>query len=129
MCHWALADQKLLSKSEQVRPFPNSHWPGELPLSFPMGISRLPTELLRQVLQEASSERGPHGTRTSPYPRRLLLAVCFQWRDIVLNTPELWSYVPVSLVKTIQHGKESTFQNALAILDLDLQRSGSQLLD
>ncbi|KAG8820429.1 hypothetical protein FRC17_010153 [Serendipita sp. 399] len=129
MHHEALVDQKLLFMSvEQVGVDSVLRFPLIL-LLFAMGIGRLPTELLQQVLQKAASELGPHGTRPSPNARRLLLAVCFQWRDIVLNTPELWSYVSVYMIKTIYDGKESTFRNALATLDLDLQRSGSQLLD
>ncbi|KAG8827247.1 hypothetical protein FRC17_007923 [Serendipita sp. 399] len=86
-----------------------------------MGISTLPAELLQRILSDAAlgSER----------VRRVLLAVCFQWRDILLRTPEIWTYIRVVLTKTHISGQEFRFQNGLSILKLDLQRAGSHLLD
>ncbi|KAG8864395.1 hypothetical protein FRC20_010257 [Serendipita sp. 405] len=94
-----------------------------------MNISNLPTELLLQILKEAARNPGWDEATHSPAGRRVLSAVCFRWRDIVLNTAEIWSLVRVHLEKTRYSGKESTFEKALAALELDLSRTRSQLLD
>ncbi|KAG8819624.1 hypothetical protein FRC17_010372 [Serendipita sp. 399] len=92
-----------------------------------MGISMLPAELLQQILRDAALDSDAQ--RPSPSARRVLLAVCFQWRDILLNTQELWTFIRVVLTKTDIFGQELRFQNGLSRLKLDLQRAGSQLLD
>ncbi|KAG8819495.1 hypothetical protein FRC17_010426 [Serendipita sp. 399] len=92
-----------------------------------MGISTLPAELLQQILRDAALDSDAR--RPSPPARRVLLAVCFQWRDILLNTQELWTFIRVVLTKTDIFGQEFRFQNGLSRLKLDLQRAGSQLLD
>ncbi|KAG8842027.1 hypothetical protein FRB91_004485 [Serendipita sp. 411] len=94
-----------------------------------MNVNKLPTEILQQILKRVAMGPEQNMATAAPALRRHLLGVCFRWREIILNMAELWTFVRIYLIKTEYEGKETTFQNALATLDLNLSRTSSQLLD
>ncbi len=71
-------------------------------------ISRLPTELLLEIFvciaevyfRKYVADCPEYGSNGSSYPRGRgldcirLAHVCHAWRDIALNTPRLWSFIP-----------------------------------
>ncbi|KAG8787663.1 hypothetical protein FRC15_008536 [Serendipita sp. 397] len=98
-----------------------------------MNINRLPPEILKLILFEAVKEESG---KPSTVANHRLLGVCFQWKNLLVTNPGFWTNVHIWLVgdqsERIHSGGMSSTPNPdryLKMLDLQLQRAGSNLLD
>ncbi|KZV81210.1 hypothetical protein EXIGLDRAFT_731579 [Exidia glandulosa HHB12029] len=108
----------------------------EIPQSFdPTILERMPVELLADIMRLVVQPRSSfqeYGTATYDAVRAsapiVLSWVCHRWRDIAVNTPDLWCYVAAPLLKPVERRRPVMARSYIARVQAFLKRSGTRPL-